>query len=123
MLKTIMAWYVQRFLKKKLNKRERAYSLVLFRYAGENTETLLAGPDTDANLRLIDVFIDQMLNQGHHEILISLIHTTPEGGVVMGLSWRNRTIQRWFMAGMYEMEAAMKEVKHWCEKERKHEER
>jgi hypothetical protein len=121
MLKALMAWYVQRFLKKRLDKGERAYSMVLFRYAGENTETLLAGPDTDANLRLIDVFIDQMLHQGHHEVLISLIHTTPEGGVVMGLSWRNRTIQRWFMVGVHEMEVAMKEVKSWCEKERKHE--
>ena len=117
MFKAIMAWYWQRALKRRLENFETAYSLVLFRYAGEKTEMILAGPHTDANLGLIDVFIDQMLHQGHHEVLITLIHTIPEGGVIMGLSWRNRTIQRWFMTGVYEMEAAMKDVKIWCQKE------
>lgn len=119
MFEGIWAWYRQRALSKLLDKGSRAYSLILFRYDGEKTETLLAGADTDANWGLLDVFIDQMLNQGHNEILISVIHTIPEGGVIMGMSWRNRVIKRWFMAGIHEMEVAMKEVKSWCQKEQR----
>lgn len=118
MFKAIIDWYTQRALKKRLlSLPGRAYSLILFRYAGEKTEVLIAGADTDANQGLMDVFIDQMLNQGHNEVLVTVIHMTPEGGVIMGMSWRNRTTQRWFNVGVHEMDVAMQEVKSWCKEE------
>lgn len=92
-------------------------SQILFDYNSGEWELMISGPGDKRTFNLIEIFLDQVLNQGTNQIIVAVIHTTEDSGYLLAVTNDHHYCERWFMSETYGMTMAFTDIVIWCRQE------